>query len=75
MANFRVNSPPVVLETVDEETIIVNLESGSYYDLGHVGSHVLVDLEAGADVDARGRPDRPALRDRGGRRGRGGAVA
>lgn len=52
MAYFRVNSPPVVLETVDEETIIVNLETGSYYDLGHVGSHVLRVLEAGGEVDA-----------------------
>lgn len=49
---FKVNSPPVVLETVDEETIIVNLDSGSYYDLNHSGGHVLHTLAAGADVES-----------------------
>jgi hypothetical protein len=48
---FRVNSPPVVLETVDEETIIVNLDSGNYYDLNHSGGRVLGALADGADVD------------------------
>ena len=51
-AHFRVNSPPVVLETVDEETIIVNLDTGSYYDLNHVGGDVLHTLNAGLDVEA-----------------------
>jgi hypothetical protein len=49
---FRLNSPPVVLETVDEETIIVNLESGCYYDLNHTGGRLLEALTAGADADA-----------------------
>lgn len=48
---FQVNSPPVVLETVDEETIIVNLDSGSYYDLNHSGGRVLAALSDGADVE------------------------
>ena len=50
--HFRVNSPPVVLETIDEETIIVNLDTGSYYDLNHVGGQVLHTLNAGADLEA-----------------------
>jgi hypothetical protein len=49
---FRLNSPPVVLETVDEETIIVNLESGCYYDLNHTGGRLLEALSAGADADS-----------------------
>jgi hypothetical protein len=49
---FRLNSPPVVLETVDEETIIVNLESGCYYDLNHTGGRLLEALAAGADAEA-----------------------
>lgn len=48
---FRVNSPPVVLETVEEETIAVNLDTGLYYDLNHSASHVLRLLDGGADVD------------------------
>lgn len=45
---FRLNSPPVVLETVDEETIIVNLDSGCYYDLNHSGGRILAALASGA---------------------------
>lgn len=48
---FCLNSPPVVLETVDEETIIVNLDSGFYYDLNHSGGRILAALAAGADVE------------------------
>lgn len=46
---FRLNSPPVVLETVDEETIIVNLDSGCYYDLNHSGGRILAALAGGAE--------------------------
>ena len=42
---FRTNSPPVVYETVDNETIIVNLETGSYYDLNETGGYILGLLE------------------------------
>ena len=48
---YRINSPPVVLETIDEETIIVNLDTGSYFDLNHSGGRVLQALEAGTGVD------------------------
>jgi hypothetical protein len=50
-AHYRVNSPPVVLETVDEETIIVNLDTGSYYDLTHSGGRLLAALDGGAGLD------------------------
>lgn len=46
---YRLNSPPVVLETVDEETIIVNLDSGCYYDLNHSGGRILAALASGAE--------------------------
>ncbi len=46
---LRLNSPPVVLETVDEETIIVNLDSGCYYDLNHSGGRILAALAGGAE--------------------------
>jgi hypothetical protein len=44
---FRSNSPPVVHETVDGETIVVNLDTGSYYDLNHVGGAIFELLNAG----------------------------
>lgn len=49
-ARYRLLSPPVVLETVDEETIVVNLDSGLYYDLNHSGSHALRLLASGAGL-------------------------
>jgi Coenzyme PQQ synthesis protein D (PqqD) len=51
VAHYRIKSPPVVLETVDEETIIVNLDTGSYYDLNHTGGRLLAALGRGADLD------------------------
>lgn len=50
-ARYKLNSPPVVLETVDGETILVNLETGVYYDLNHTGGHLLHALGAGAPFD------------------------
>jgi hypothetical protein len=34
---YRTTGPAVVSETVDDETIIVDLETGSYYDLNAAG--------------------------------------
>ena len=44
---FRSNSPPVVHETVEGETIIVNLDTGSYYDLNHLGGCIFESLNGG----------------------------
>jgi hypothetical protein len=49
-ARFRTNSPPVVYETVEGETIVVNLETGSYYDLNEVGGYIFAAFERGASV-------------------------
>lgn len=37
---FKVNSPNVVSETIDGETVIVNLTDGTYYSLDRVGADV-----------------------------------
>jgi hypothetical protein len=34
-AAFEVNDPTVISETIDGETVIINLTSGSYYSLKH----------------------------------------
>ena len=47
---FRMNSPPVVYETVDHETIVVNLDTGSYYDLNESGGYVFGLLERGSTI-------------------------
>jgi hypothetical protein len=45
---YRVSSPAVVSDTVDNQTIIVHLDTGSYYDLNHVGAAIWEPLERGA---------------------------
>jgi hypothetical protein len=49
-ARLRTNSPPVVHETVEGETIVVNLATGSYYDLNAVGGYIFGSFEGGATV-------------------------
>jgi Coenzyme PQQ synthesis protein D (PqqD) len=50
MTRFRPNSPPVIYETIESETIIVNLDAGVYYALNPVGSAVWSGLAQGASV-------------------------
>jgi hypothetical protein len=47
---FRLVGPGVVHETVDEETIIVNLDTGSYYDLNASGACIFEGLVLSASV-------------------------
>lgn len=37
---FRINTPHVISETIDGETIIINLESGNYYSLNKMGGEI-----------------------------------
>lgn len=39
-SRFKVNNPNVVSETIDGETVIVNLSDGTYYSLDRVGAEV-----------------------------------
>ena len=48
---FRSNSPPVIQETIDGETIMVNLDTGSYYWLDPLASYLCGSMEDGASVD------------------------
>jgi hypothetical protein len=43
-ASLHVNTPHVVHETIDGETILIHLGSGTYYSLDSVGSEVWVAL-------------------------------
>ena len=40
ITRFRINSPKVIHETIEGETVIVNLDSGNYYSLDRVGADV-----------------------------------
>jgi len=56
---FRINSPPVVAETLDGEATIVDLESGTYYALNESGTFVWEELGRGNEQESippRSRP-------------------
>jgi hypothetical protein len=45
---FRINRPSVIHEILDDELVIVNLKSGSYYSLDRVGAVIWHEIDAGA---------------------------
>ncbi len=47
---FLINAPKVILETFDDEVVIVNLDSGNYYSLDKVGADIWGLLESGASL-------------------------
>ena len=54
-ARYRINSPPVIHQTLDGEVIVVNLDTGTYYSLVGTGAAIWDAVERGASV---GRPSR-----------------
>lgn len=46
--SFRINSPSVIHETIDDEVVIINLDKGHYYSLDGCGSDVWLGLVGGA---------------------------
>ena len=48
--HFRVNSPAVIHETIDDEVIVANLDEGFYYSINECGVAVWNALVAGTSV-------------------------
>lgn len=48
--SYRVNTPTIVHETIDGETIILNLDNGNYFSLDGVGADIWGLIESGATV-------------------------
>ena len=46
--NFRVNTPPVIHQTLDGEVIVVNLDTGTYYSITGSGTEIWAALAGGA---------------------------
>jgi hypothetical protein len=46
---YRVNNPKVIHETIDGETVLVNLDSGNYYSFDGVGVDIWNLVETGID--------------------------
>ncbi|KAB2661663.1 MAG: PqqD family protein [Verrucomicrobia bacterium] len=45
---FKINSPAVMLEKFDDEVVMVNLASGTYYSLGKSGAVICTAIASGA---------------------------
>jgi Coenzyme PQQ synthesis protein D (PqqD) len=45
MRRFRIKNPQVIHETVDEEVVVVNLETGNYYSLVGSGQRIWAAVE------------------------------
>lgn len=46
-ARFRINTPTISHETIDGETVIINLENGSYYSMDGIGAEIWSAIESG----------------------------
>lgn len=49
---FRINTPQIAHEAIDEEVIIVDFESGNYFSLEGAGALIWTALAAGVDFGA-----------------------
>lgn len=47
---FRINKPKVILESFEDEVVIVNLDSGNYFSLDKIGAQIFDLLESGASM-------------------------
>jgi len=50
LSRFVINHPKVIHETIEGETVLVNLDSGTYYSLDGIGAEVWALVERGAPV-------------------------
>jgi hypothetical protein len=44
---FRINEPKVIQETIEGESVIVNLASGNYFSVDNVGAEIWQNIEQG----------------------------
>lgn len=49
---YRLNRSKVVLETFEDETILINMDSGVYFSLNRPGAQIVALLERGLDAKA-----------------------
>lgn len=52
---LKIRTPHVIHQTIDDEVIIINLESGNYYSLLNVAADIWSTIVAGHDIDSISR--------------------
>ncbi len=50
--SFKVNTPNVVYENIDGETVLINLETGTYYSMMNTAGEIWEYIEKGFDQNA-----------------------
>jgi hypothetical protein len=48
---FRINTPRIAFEQIEDETIIIDFDSGTYFSAGPVGSDIVRQLARGISPD------------------------
>jgi len=48
---FRVNTPHIVYDNIEGETILINLKNGNYYNIDKYGSLIWEIIEKGVDIE------------------------
>jgi hypothetical protein len=48
--HFKINYPQITHETIDGETVILNLDTGSYYSIDKAGALIWSLIDAGASI-------------------------
>jgi hypothetical protein len=51
VTQLRLNSPNVISETIEDETIIINLLTGTYYSLRGSGAEIWAAIQAGSSEE------------------------
>jgi len=51
LTHFKINSPKVVHDTIDNEVVIVEFDSGNYYSLDKAGADIWNLINSGASVN------------------------
>ncbi len=47
---FKINTPRVIYETIDQEAIIIDFDTGIYYSVDRIGSEIWSIIEKGATI-------------------------
>ncbi|HRW48194.1 MAG: PqqD family protein [Caldilineaceae bacterium] len=47
---YKINSPRIIHETIDRDTVVIDTESGVYFNISGSGTLLFQMLESGADV-------------------------
>jgi hypothetical protein len=48
---FRINTPRIACEQIEDETIVIDFDSGTYYSAGLIGSEIIRRLAGGSSLE------------------------